>query len=1523
MRRIVLVSIVAAVVGGLGVGTWWYLRQRGGPAPSRLLAQAKLAVKASQFAKALDLAGRYIVIHPEDWRGYFIQATAYNRLGRYAEAREPLAKAAELNPAEIAVPLALANTYAFPARQLLAASGASEQIPRLREAVELLGEVDEVLSGVQAAEEPDKLEIDQYLGLNQMHLASAQLTMGRKLQEQAETAAAARAVELEEAKRKESRAALAAAERARRRATQTLLDVVLRDASRARAARGLINLCVENDDRAALDKARGAIMALDRPPSVPAAMIAMYDLRSSLQADIDADRGQREIAETCRVVDRLLKQDPDRVEVKLARAELALMALDYETAERLCQEILKRDPRQRQARLLLSGSLLRRNDVARAERELFMLITDFPPWADAHFAYARATMRSGKKELAREAMRKVTQLQPGHAEACKYLAETLLEDGFCEQAFVDAQAYHKAHPDQPAAIDLFVESARRTNRIELARSALRQTASGCGDRAEVLMAVSEGCARLGDADQAAALAGKVAGMTPSTTAETFAVARANAAIGKTAAAVAMLKAAIARRPKSAAAHFELARVCSQAGRSVVALSHCRQAVRLDGENLAYRLALAREFFDIGLLDECQGQCREILKREPHHHGASLLISQVRIISGDGISPAEVLEQARSNRQAGLALAAAYLSGDQPRKCLELCRAELDRAPDNLDARLLLGQAHVLLGESDQAVQQWRMLLSSAPDRLPVYLGIAALLGRASPPASVEAALTSIPGARRDMADLAMGWLFERSGEYASAAETYGRLLGRKATPEDMRGRVRILRARCMGRAGRVEEAIAELQEPRLSQAWRPRAALAKADLLIDSGRAAEAEQVLSELSETSSARADQETLERVVSLYVRMGRHEKALAACDKLAEMLPNEAGPCHLRADVLVAAGRGQDAIKWCREAIRRQPADFAAHLMLVEALDAELQPAEALHVLERMASAGPVGRSLALFHRARLLGRWGLRTTAAESLDRLVEADGGHNPRLQVALARVFMDLGCRQRARELLAGTPEHARRSWPARLLAAELAETTEEKLRVLRSVPRPGRGGEEAVAGEMAVLLPAGQGGEALRAYQAFADDHPGRAGASPRLTFLRLKAMVSMDHPGAVQASLLAARRLRRGPCRQIAALLLADRSADEAGRAALAEVLAPAGEADLHDAAIGLAAACAAGGEETDKWCRLVLEISQRPGSTGGPDPAPAAYSLLAAVAGGRAAHARTLLATCPLAGGIDSDVVAEFVAGAENDADRAAEAAELLKASVALDLQLPALASRRAMGALKSRPTCQWAALLAVQCQDGPAARREVLALLRPEDCPLALRLRAELLEHQRQYDKAAETYRLAAASSNDPALLCRQAVAMERAGSAAEALTLYRRILKARPGPVAANNAACILSQLSPKDPVSLSEAAALAAAAVQAAPDAPAFRDTKGWIACLRGRHADALGDLRRAVRGLPDSPDVHYHVGVAEAAAGSKDLARWHFAEAGSIGSRLSAAGGPVSASSTKAIALARAALADLRAPQP
>ncbi len=109
----------------------------------------------------------------------------------------------------------------------------------------------------------------------------------------------------------------------------------------------------------------------------------------------------------------------------------------------------------------------------------------------------------------------------------------------------------------------------------------------------------------------------------------------------------------------------------------------------------------------------------------------------------------------------------------------------------------------------------------------------------------------------------------------------------------------------------------------------------------------------------------------------------------------------------------------------------------------------------------------------------------------------------------------------------------------------------------------------------------------------------------------------------------------------------------------------------------------------------------------------------------------------------------------------------------------------------------------------------------------------------------------------------------------AGRDQDAIATYLRILQQTPNnAVALNNLAGLYQRRG--DP----RARATAEQALKVDPDSPAIQDTAGWILVEQGEIQRGLEQLRKALASLPRNENVRYHHAVALARAGDKAAAR-------------------------------------------
>jgi putative PEP-CTERM system TPR-repeat lipoprotein len=212
----------------------------------------------------------------------------------------------------------------------------------------------------------------------------------------------------------------------------------------------------------------------------------------------------------------------------------------------------------------------------------------------------------------------------------------------------------------------------------------------------------------------------------------------------------------------------------------------------------------------------------------------------------------------------------------------------------------------------------------------------------------------------------------------------------------------------------------------------------------------------------------------------------------------------------------------------------------------------------------------------------------------------------------------------------------------------------------------------------------------------------------------------------------------------------------------------------------------------------------------------------------------------------------------------------------AALAVDDQSAASAAAQRLREVAPRSAI-WAIL------DGDAAARrgdhahalasyEKAAQLQPTLMAVERQVHARLALKRADALAPADAYR--ASRPNDPVAALLVAQLREQAGDPDGARAAYEDVLRLEPaGYLALNNLAVLYAAR--HDP----RAVEVAARARRAAPDSPEIADTYGWSLVAAGRAREGVDALQEAVRGLPRSAEVRYHLAAALAAAGQKDEA--------------------------------------------
>ncbi|MHC4611061.1 MAG: tetratricopeptide repeat protein, partial [Planctomycetota bacterium] len=785
------------------------------------------------------------------------------------------------------------------------------------------------------------------------------------------------------------------------------------------------------------------------------------------------------------LVDRTPEANEDRVILRVDQARLALARQLNEDALRYVDEALEIDKRRLDALLMKAMALEKLGRPQEAGDEYRALVSLAPQWPHGQVAYARYLSRVGRPEEGRESLRKIAEtphlgeqaLLRKRVEAYQLLIRDLLAQDLEQQAFKDARACFELAPRDGDTVRLLARSAFLANQAGLVRVLIEKTAQDNPKDAAVLLAVGEAWQELRDADKALEVFRVVARLVPTSLEESMDVAMATIYTGRFAEAERMLRALQQDSPKHPHLYYLMGRLYERMGRRLQARDEYTKAIAADPSRNLYRIFCARILIDEGHYVLARSVLRQA--RGPDENVNKLLIL-INIREGGTVEEGTLAAEPGS----GVERANHLLEIGQVEKALDYCRELL--APDPLkkdvDVLRVMARAYLLSDEKDrldQAVKTLTEALKLEPQQQDLYNRLAAVRldlvqqetpGNETNLARVEQALRAIEGIQPERIDLAMGALSAFRGDYERAAAYYRKVAEKSGVSIEFASNVRVLLAAALSAAKKPDEALAEIDKIKGSDAWEKQARLTKARVLLEAQRATQCIQTLDGLREDARTDKNAGLLLQVAQLFARMkeGR-PNALAVCDELIVLEPNDATGYQFKALLLASEKRFDDAVAVYREAIRHQPGNFSTYHHLVRLLDSLQRREEALRVLDGLASMGKAGQAAALLQRGTLFAEWGLHGRATEMFSELLEMDKSYaeTPRVLLGLGQSVARLGDVDKARTILGRIPRHASEYVGAQLLLATLAETDDAKLAVLDRLrkDRPDLRTDQAVIG--------------------------------------------------------------------------------------------------------------------------------------------------------------------------------------------------------------------------------------------------------------------------------------------------------------------------------------------------------------------------------------------------------------------------------------------------------------------------
>ena len=1494
-RRWTLVIVVVLLMGVLTTAVILYLSRQ---SADTLLSRAEVALRADQIDKALDYTQQYIDQNPEDWKGHFEQARVFMHAGRFEDARAKLKTADSLDSPDEPVALMLARSWSLPARNELR-SATDANAATLQDVLGQLAHAGEILTASADKVQTPSPDLSEAMGEVHFEQALAHDRLAEKLRQKASLA---RATHDEESAKKLDEQGRSAEDRAKEHfalGRDLLLNVVREDPSRVSAGRLLVRLCVACDDRKTLAQLE-EILSQPGHPAAEAEVAMWMHRMHRLDAANPADR--RQLQRASKAMDEILSDRPKLQRARLLRARLAIHLGDIETARAHGNTLLKHTPDDREGRLLNAQLLRLEGKLNEAERELFSLRAQYGNWLAAQMMYAYAAAEAGYPDLAREALRSATRIDPSYPEARRRLARYLLREGFYREAFDEARVFHSVAPDDPEAIRLYAVTAARAGFEDRARKHLDEAKTRFADQPDMLITIAEAYREIGAGASARQLAMTVADAKGNSSSARLAVARALMLTGRLKDARDLLEQEREKNPSQPEVLVQLAQIHATGGRILDALELYRLAANAAPKRPRYAIKLARALMDQGELEEA---LRVLDSLPADHSQASLLRLQLQLRRGVPMETDELIKQVEEGRRQGLPLALIHLRNGQPAKCVEICLAELEKHPEDIGTLTLLGQAYLAMDQTEACIKQWKKVIELSPQRLAIYIRLGQVLARSRGVDQVARELSGIPGSIQNMVHMTAGALFDRNGEPSRAAARFARVVEDESAGEYLRGRAGLLRANALARAEQYDRAVRQLGEVEKMPVWQTQAILARAQLMYSARRRKAGAEQLQRVLKLARDANDIPALRRLIRVSLAVRETGVALQAAEEAARLAPKDPRSHMDIARVHVVARRGEDVEVACRDAIALEPGNIRAQLMLAEVLELQGKRAEALQALQTMEKQGKANQSVSLFHQGKLLLRWGLAAPAMERYVRLHELGYDKSPRVRLALGMTYFRLGHREKARETLQPIPEYATEYVQARQILAEMAETPEQKLAALKTLAEKNPDQPTIAIQQMGVLLQSSRNEEAAAAFRTLLDD-PGQESISTSAAMQAVRAMIREDQfSQAVETCMKLDKRSRRPGWRYLAILLtMADKPQ------VASQMLQQPETPDEVDMLLGIAKAGLTGDTDDARmwWTRFKATKPENVSSV-------SRVVILAALVGDPNEGVK-LASEHKATGAHWAWAVAELADAVRKGTAGPGEAARLLRAEIALKLAVPEAGRAWSVEVLKARPTCQWPVAMEVDASELDKPRSEVAETIQPKDAPIARLLRASRLAWDRKFAEAQEVYaKLADAYPDKQDLGMLHASAAETAGKLDDALTLYEKVYEEFKHPMAANNAAYLIAVLHADDAKKLDRAWTLADAAMRRFPGSAACHDTTGWLAYLRGEYPLARRHLLQAVRRAPQTPEIHYHLGMSERAGGSKKLGRWHLQAAVDVGNRLKEADTPLSSETLRVLALAEKAV--------
>ena len=390
--------------------------------------------------------------------------------------------------------------------------------------------------------------------------------------------------------------------------------------------------------------------------------------------------GMNALREYVRAAD-LMPEDKD---AQQRAGAFMLLAGQFNDAQGLAERMLKRNPNDVEAHILLANALAGLKDMEGAVSNFEKAVELDPNRSSTYSELGSIHMVSGNKAGAEAAFKKAIEIDPKNAGAHLSYSNFLWANGDLPGAEKEMRAALAIEPRSTTGNRAMAMYYMVTNRAPEAEPHLKIVAETMPG-AEAKYFLAEYYLRLGRTDDARATLTPLLKDDKSFVGASVRLARIEVVAGKNADAHRLIESVLAREPKNADALITRGKLYLTENNTVNALSTLQTAVEANPRSVDAQLALAQTYVLRGANKEATTAFNDALKLDGKNMEARLGLARLQINSGSAAD------------------------------AVPLMLKIVEENPRNLEARLLLLHGLMAVGDLPQATQQMNVLLQANPD----------------------------------------------------------------------------------------------------------------------------------------------------------------------------------------------------------------------------------------------------------------------------------------------------------------------------------------------------------------------------------------------------------------------------------------------------------------------------------------------------------------------------------------------------------------------------------------------------------------------------------------------------------------------------------------------------------------------------------------------------------------------------------------------------------------------------------------